>query len=274
MKRSCPADPEWSEIEPVAAPRPCGLGNLSYRVSGPAGTYLLKLYRRRWGRLQELIEPWYSRYVLRRTSGTAEHRFRSERDNLAVWRREGFDVCRSFDLPLPRGIDPPALWLEYVPGRLLLDALADPDMAWGEKAEYLAALSRELGRRHARALATGERRLLQKHGTASHVMLYGSRLITFDLEGAYLPGHALDAALVRELAGYLRSFLHALRDRVDDGIEAFAAAYPEPALLRDALDHRLLGRSVLRRLARYRDRRRRGEGSKFGLLARLRLRLP
>lgn len=260
-------------MDPLNVPRADGLGNLSYVCTGPAGTYLLKLYRTRRGRFLDYIEPTYSKYVLRRTSGTPAGRYESERDNLAVWTREGFDVCRVFELPLPEGIEPPALWLEYVPGRLLDDVLRDPELEWDQKTGDLTVLATELGRRHARAFETGERRLLQKHGGGCHVMLFEGRQITIDLEGAYLPGHRLEAALTRELSGYLRSFFGAFGDRFGESLEVFLAAYPEPDILRATLDWRLRGQGLVGSLTRYRDRRRRGAGSKFGLLSQLGARL-
>ena len=265
---------EWqnSRFELFMAPRENGLGNMMYKVTGPEGTYLLKLYRRRWNRLQNLVEPLYARYMHRRTSGRAQARFESERDNIATWAREGFDVCRLFDRPLPRGIQGPALWMEYCPGRKLTAVLKDPSVAWNEKVEHLSALASEMSRRHQRAVTTGNRRLLQKHGTADHILLFEDRRITIDLEGAFLPSYRMEEALVRELSGYLRSF-RVLGNRLDDGIDTFIAAYAERDLLRQTVHWGLHGTSLARRLTRFQDQMRRGASSKTNLLARLHARL-
>lgn len=261
-----------SKFELFMAPREDGLGNLMYKVTDPDATYLLKLYRRRWDRLQSLVEPWFARYLHRRTSGGPHARFESERDNINLWAHEGFDVCRLFDRPLPAGLEGPGLWMEYCPGRSLTSVLQDGSVSWDEKVEQLSAMAGEMSRRHARAVATGERRLLQKHGTADHILLFKDRRITIDLEGAFLPGYRMEEALVRELSGYLRS-LRVLGERLDDGIDAFIAAYPERDLLRGAVSWGLHGTSLSRRLTRFQDQRRRGAHSKTRLLARLKDRL-
>jgi hypothetical protein len=80
----------------------------------------------------------------------------------------------------------------------------------------------------------------------------------------------MEAALARELSGYLRSFYGAFPgDRFEESLAVFLDAYPEPQILRDTLEWRLRTNGLLRRLTRYRDRKRRGAGSKFRLLSRL-----
>lgn len=261
---------EWqgSRFELYMAPRANGLGNAMYKVTGPEGTCLLKLYRRRWNRLQSLSESLYARYVHRRTSGRPQARFESERDNIAAWAREGFDVCRLFDRPLPDGVQGPALFMEYCPGRPLTEVLRDTSVAWHNKVDHISALASEMSRRHQRAVATGNRRLLQKHGTTDHILLFEDRRITIDLEGAFLPSYRMEEALVRELSGYLRSF-RVLGDRLDDGMDIFITAYADRKLLHHVVHWGLHGTSLFRRLSRLQDRRRRGASSKTNLLARL-----
>ncbi len=246
-----------------------GRGNIMYKVVEDEATYLLKLYRSRWHPLQERLEQRFAHYVHRRSPGSAAGRFQSERDNLAIWTAAGFDVCRVFDRALPEGIEPPGLWLEYCPGPTLSEFFADATVDPAEKKRELLRLVHSLSRRHAKAFATGERRLLQKHGTCNHVLLFDGRQVTIDLEGAFLPNYRMLEALARETSGYLRSFRRGFGEQIDTAIDLFAAEYQEQDLLKQIVDWGLHGGSLYRRLTRMQDRSKRGAEGKTALLSRL-----
>ncbi|MHC5065947.1 MAG: hypothetical protein ACYTG5_18455 [Planctomycetota bacterium] len=250
-----------------------GRGNIMYKVVEGDATYLLKLYRSRWNPLQEHFEKYFARYAHRRTSGSAIGRYESERDNLQVWTEAGFDVCRVFDKPLPEGVEPPGLWLEYCPGPTLSEFFVDPDVDEAQKTSELTRMVRGISKRHALAMATGERRLLQKHPTCNHLLLHEGRQVTIDLEGAYLPNYRMLEALTREVSGYLRSFRRGFTERIDQAIDVFAAEYTEKELLKQIVDWGVHGASIYRRLTRLQDRSKRGAEGKTALLARLRDRL-
>ncbi len=261
------ADPQ--DLILLQGPGPDGLGNLIYRRGEGESARVLKLYRRRWPRWQEWTEAAVSRLFLGTTARTARARYETERRCLDLWAREGFDVFRRFDDPLPLGSDPPGLWLEYCPGKLLLDLLRDAAAPWGEKLGLIGRMGEAMGRRHERAEALGEPLLVQKHGTTEHILLYRGRMITVDLEGSFRSGFPILEALAQELSGYLRSVAKNSGGLDHEALERFAAGYPSKDLLRRIAAWAVHGRGLHRRITRFQDRRRRSEHGKTEVLARV-----
>ena len=262
------AAPEIPGLKLLQGPGPDGRGNWIYLREDGAGSRVLKLYRRRSSRVQERSEALFS-WVAGTTARTASARYRTERDGLDLWAREGFDVFRRCDEPLPAGAAPPGIWLEYCPGTLLLDVLRDPETQFEEKLALLTRLGRVLGERHARAVEACEPRLAQKHGTTEHILLWRDRMITVDLEGSFRPGFPVLEALVQELAGYLRSVAKHTAPRHDEAFTALVRGYPSPELLRKIAHWAVEGRSLYRRLARRQDRQKRSEHSKTEVMERI-----
>jgi hypothetical protein len=234
-----------------------GYGNrlLLYEIEGrPA---LLKVYRRRRAVWRELARRFSYRFVEGRRGVTARQRRDQERTNLALWREQGFDVPALLDHPLPPALaGEVALWLEYCPGPLLSQQLADRARPLGERCASVQRFARELARRQRRALEASEPRLVMSHATAKHVLLHGDRQVSFDLEASYAPGTPLLDALCDELAGCLRSVLRAAPDERDALGRAFLAGYGDDALLQRLADHGLRG-GLRRWLERRSDARRR-----------------
>jgi hypothetical protein len=196
-------------------------------------------------------------------------RFETERSNLALWTQQGFDVLRHFGYPLPEGIDPPGLWLEHCPGRLLSEVLSDNEVPWSEKKHLLTRLGAELGRRHLRVMELSEPSLVQIRATIGHILLYGERMITFDLEGCFLPDFPLHEALAHELSGYLRSIAKNTGERFDDALHSFAEGHPSRDLLRKTAEWGVHGKGLYRRIKRYKDRKKRPVHAKTEVLHRL-----
>jgi len=246
-----------------------GLGNLMYKVREGDTEYLLKLYRLRWQRWQEFTEPLAARFIVGTSGRDIRSRHTTERTCLTLWASEGFDVPRIFDKPLPEGFDPPALWMEYCPGRLLADLLSDEAVPWEEKAAHLKRLGQELGRRHQRAIERSEPLLIQKHGSIVHTLLYQDRMITIDLEGSFKPGFDLIEALGQELAGYLRSIAKRSEGCVDEAFQALIDGYPSQELLKQVTYWGAYGKSLRRTVTRWSDQRKRNQHSKTEVMARL-----
>jgi len=257
------------DMSVLQGPGADGKGNLLLKVGKGEETLILKLYRRRWPLWKEFIEPFTARIFLKKMGANVKIRFETERKNLAVWTREGFDVLRYFDYPLPQGIDPPGLWLEYCPGRLLSDVLRDNEVPWNEKKRLLTRLGAELGRRHLRFMELSEPSLVQVHATVGHILLYGDRMITFDLEQGFLPDIPPLEALAHELSGYLRSIAKNTGERFDDALLSFAEGCPSRDLLWETAEWGVHGKGLYRRIKRYKDRRKRPVHGKTQVLHRL-----
>ncbi len=246
-----------------------GLGNLIYKVCEGNSEYLIKLYRPRWRGWQEFTEPLFARLVIGTTGRDTRSRHATERAALTLWAREGFDVPRIYDKPLPPNLDPPALWMEFCPGPLLADILCDETVSWEEKARQLTRLGKESGRRHQRAVELAEPLLIQKHGSIVHTLLYQDRMVTIDLEGSFQPGFDLTEALAQELSGYLRSIAKHSGENADQAFQAFIHGYPSHELLKKITHWGAFGKSLRRSITRWSDQRKRSENSKTEVMERV-----
>jgi hypothetical protein len=235
-----------------------GGGNrlLLYEVDGAPA--LLKVYRARGARWQEIAKSFSYRFLERKRGITARERCALERAQLALWRRHGFDVPALLSHPLPPGFEPDTTsWLEYCPGPTLHAFTADAAQPLAAREAALARFGAALASRQARVLETGELALVMKHASLKHVLVYGERLVHFDLESAHAPGVDVGDALADELSGLVRSLLRApaVAERERLGA-ALLAGHARPELLRTILS-RGLGGALRRRVRRLADRRRR-----------------
>ena len=250
-------------------------GNRIWRVSVPGGTVLQKLYAERGGwltvRLRELGG------VLRggKTSTRARARRATEARLLRLWRQAGLDVPADLSDRHPDLSNEDTLVIEDVPGPLLSSVLAEPGLGRERRDELLRRLARACRERHDLALARGEAGLIQEHGSVQHVIVSGQRLVTFDLENAFLPRRDLRPLLAKELASVLRS-LARLGDepRFRADLAAFVAGYGDVERLREAARHYLQPASLVWRVIwavdRRRDERRDRVHGKYRVLAALR----
>ncbi len=157
--RTPPAIPGGTLLQ---GPSHRGGGNLLYVVDTAFGKRILKLYRRRRAKWRE---PWRNlgQWMEGKRGVRPDDRCRTEREGLALWRREGFDVPAVFDDALPEGVEPPALWLEYCPGPSLFDLVRDPAVEPQRKCETVSRFASELSRRQARAVELGQPLLSHEH---------------------------------------------------------------------------------------------------------------
>jgi hypothetical protein len=243
-----------------------GRGNrlLLYQIGGhPA---LLKIYRRRRAAWRELAKRFSYRFVEGRRGVTPRQRRDLEREHLALWREHGCDVPALLEHPLPPALAAEvALWLEYCPGPLLSEVLADRARPLAERAAAAGRFAGELARRQRRALEMDELRLVTSHATAKHVLLHGDRQVSFDLESGYAPGTPLLSALCDELAGCLRSVLRAAPADRDALGRAFLEGYGDGAFLGRLARHAQRG-GLRRWLERRSDARRRPDLSEADAL--------
>jgi hypothetical protein len=262
------APPEIALLRALDRPSRDGRGNrlLLYHVAGhPA---LLKLYRPRSDALREWVKAAGYRVLEGKRGSTARERCAVEREQLALWRGEGFDVPALLPHPLPPEYsEDTASWLEYCPGPTLHRYVRKRVTPLEAREQAVRTFAASLAQRQARALETGELGLVMKHASLQHVLLCTGRQVHFDLESAHAPGIDLFEALADELGGLVRSLLFRVRDDEQERLgAAFLAGHGAPALLREVAA-RGAGGSLRRRVRRLADRARRPELGKHAALA-------
>ncbi len=262
---SSQAAPRWqlpAGAQLLDEPGPKG-GNILLRL----GDAVLKLYRSRGNAWYEALRSVLVRIFERKRGITPWARHRTERRSLALWEREGFEVPRRLQRPLPRGLAPPGLWLEFCPGPTLSQLLEEQEH---ERVRLAEELGRRLQPRHRRALALREPLLLMEHATTNHIFIDGDRWVSFDLENGYCPGFPVLDGLVYELSSFLRALAKRTGDQADAALRAFVRGYNDPLLLEQVCARGLDSESVLHRLRRWSDQRRRESLSKTAMLVGLR----
>jgi tRNA A-37 threonylcarbamoyl transferase component Bud32 len=208
--------------------------NATWRIRLGDSSAILKTYDSRRGPVQSILTQIGNR-MSGLTSYDPESRCRTERECLLLWHEAGFQVPKlvSFKpgIPLPT----PFVAMEEVHGRLLLDVLADTSIEMEQRASLLRRFVVEWGRRHAAAVRSGDRRLVQKHGTFAHVFVDGDRFVTFDLEVAHCGRRPIPVCVGKEIICYLRSLVRRFQPgEADAWIRLVAASYPDKVLLADA----------------------------------------
>ncbi|RMG10238.1 MAG: hypothetical protein D6731_17820 [Planctomycetota bacterium] len=258
--------PEWvpAEFSLLNMPGRDGAGNLVLATGEGEARRVLKLYRQRRGGRGRRLWTKLSNWAFEGKRGESPSaRRETERLSLLLWRREGFGVCALLpEQPAPPWAgDTPYLWLEYVSGRTLFDALLDAELPAARKREAVERLARADRARHARAFDLGEPLLVQEHATVKHTWWADDdRLLTLDLENGYQPDYPLDDAIGQEVVGLLRSLWWFEEDedclRPGGLPRAYVDAYEDAEQLRRAV-RGLLGGSLRWLAKRFGDRRRR-----------------
>lgn len=210
-----------------------GAGGAPPPGGGAPGPAVLKVYRRRRAWLRGPFRALENRWLGKRGVG-ARARCATERETLELWERHGVRAPRLLPRPLPRGIAPPALWMEYTPGPTLHGRIADPAQPAGPLAGWVARYGAETARRHDLALQTQAVLLVPEHGGPRHVLLCGAELVHIDHETGWRAGTPLARALADELTLIARGLLRAAEPGGRDGdalLVAFAAGHGRPERL-------------------------------------------
>ncbi len=267
--------PEIAGARLLEGPSHLGGGNLLFVVGEGDSARLLKLYRRRrsrwrapWRNLGHLLEG-------KRMVGPVR-RHATERELLTLWQESGFDVPRVYDAALPAGVDGPGSWLEFCPGPTLFEVAADASCNLDDVAALVRGFGAELSLRQALARQRSDVRFIHEHASLIHVLVFGARLVSFDLEGAFRPRRNLEPLLADELAGVARSIVKARPADAGVLLGALVAGYADDARLAELVATGLRG-GPLRRLRRLRGTARRalkGKITKSEALRRLQRQLP
>jgi tRNA A-37 threonylcarbamoyl transferase component Bud32 len=219
--------------------------------------------------LREGLKSLSSRLLEKKRSAGAAARCATEKELLSLWRNEGFAVPQWMDDPLPAGVSPPALWMEYCPGPTLDAVVRDESVPLARKRKLLQQAGHLFAQRQRRAMERNDPRLIQEHATTKHLIVQAQRLVTFDLENTFAPGVSLPEAMAQELAGLLRPLLRRAGPEAGAFLAAFVEGYGDPERLRLIAQHAVHGRGLSRRLKRWQDQRRRTEWPKTEVLRRM-----
>lgn len=238
-----------------------GTGNILYYFPHEQPPLVLKVYRPRRSRLREAMKHFSERVLEGKRGATAAIRCATEKLNLDLWTREGFDVIPHFKRPLPAGITMPALWLGHCDAPLLPEVLADYRQPRDAKLALIESLGRSLSRRHSRAMELNEPLLVHEHGQIKHFFVVGDRLVAFDLEHGFNPDYPVIRAVARELAGIAASLARANQAAPEAYLQAFVAGYPNKSLLRQAVHEAIHGGGFLGWIRRWHPR---GDSSPLG----------
>lgn len=205
------------------------------KLSLEGRTVVLKCYGLKRGRLRTLIRQFGSLVLLGKSSVLPKGRFRTESAVLELWRKEGFDVPRVLSLDLPEFKDRTCLALEWIEGLSLSQVLQDERTPLDRKMELMERFALHLGKRHERALAIREPRLLVEHPSLNHVIISGERQVFFDMEIVFTRKSDLEHLIRRELLGYSSAMAKSCGNAFRDILDQWVKAYPAPARLKRLL---------------------------------------
>jgi hypothetical protein len=256
-------------VEVLEATGKGNTSNVTLLVRDGSDRFVLKIYRHRRSRLREALRSVSHRFLEQKRGASARARCETERVGLALWHREGFDVVRALNRPIPAWVRHPALWLEYCPFPTVQDLVRNPSELLEAKQRLVRRFAAALARRHARAVELREPLLLHEHGTLNHFFVSGDRIIAFDLENGFRASMPVLEAVSQELSSLARALIRDAGADADSLLAALAAGYADRELLRRALEHALSGPGLARRLRRWHQPRRPAGGGKIAAARRL-----
>ena len=200
-----------------------------FLIESAGKKWVIKHYDHKRGQPQRLFTN-LENYFGGRSGTHPQHRFRTEKNALKIWRENGFDVFREPDEPAPIWIEAPHLVFEYVPGRTLKQYFLDRKIPKADKLRIFKRFLPEWGRRHFLARTNADRYLIQEHATFQHVYMSAEdqRFIFYDFEIVYTHRHQLPDLIGSEIAGYIRSLPPA---ELDDYLRILVRDYPHPDFL-------------------------------------------
>ena len=196
------------------------------RVTHPDGALIVKLYGRKqsWGRA--VWRDLASRAV-GKTSTHRMARWRTERQVLELWGKEGFEVPKLVDLEIPELAHWPHLVMECVIGRTIWEILGDPKVTLREKDSILERFAAGWAARHRRAREIKEPCLIQMRAGFHHVILADERMVHFDFESCYTRRHSISRLISLEIVGYLRTLAAAIPKQLPRLLDSLLRGYPD-----------------------------------------------
>jgi len=204
------------------------------RIEHEGKPVVVKCYGLKRNRLSTALRQFGSLVIVGKSSVTAKARCRTERETLTLWHNEGFDVPRVYSIDFP-SLEP-CLAMEWMPGQTLSDLIQSKEESLETKKDLIRRFTEILARRHERALALNEARLLFEHPTLNHLIQSGDRLVHFDFEIVFTWKRDLERLIRRELAGFIRPMVRKSRKEETDGLlGVMVRTYPEKVCLRHVL---------------------------------------
>jgi tRNA A-37 threonylcarbamoyl transferase component Bud32 len=200
---------------------------------------VVKCYGLKRGRVETVLRQLGSLLIVGKSSIRSRARFETEREVLALWRREGFDVPDILAVEVTEDVPGPCLVLEWIPGHHLARVIRRDEVTLSRKCELVERFAAATGARHARAIDIREPRLLYEHPAFKQVIVSGERLVHVDFEIVYTWKGDLDRLARREIAGFLGSISRSVEEDMKPVLEAFARGYPDRgrlARVRDELE--------------------------------------
>lgn len=267
MRCQPPNPPPGAEI--LQAGGRGGTGNILYFFPREQPPLVLKVYRPRRSRLREFLKDFSQRVLEGKRGATASLRCATEKHNLDLWTREGFDVIPRLERPLPSGVTMPALWIEYCDAPLLSELLADRNRPLAMRGALVEVLGRSLSRRHSRAVELNEPLLIHEHGHIKHFFIQGNRLVAFDLEHGFKPDYPVIQAVARELAGIACSLARADETVGERFLFSLATGYTNKTLVKQAVREATRGGGLVGKIRRWHERKRDSEYDKTRVMERL-----
>ncbi|MFC1497588.1 hypothetical protein ACFLS1_03820 [Verrucomicrobiota bacterium] len=236
---------------------------------------VLKTYSSRRGPIKTFLSN-IEHFLSGRTPYTPSARYHTERENLRLWKKAGFDVPDIMEHHFDPEIPLPHLCLEYVEGSLLSSHLANTSILDKEKNNVFREFVEQWANRHQAAAQSSNPRLIQEHATLDHVIFSHDRFVTLDLEVSYKRQN-IKALIAHEICGYMKPLFKRLPDKeADHFLELLVKHYPHRQYLEAIYTELLENPNPLVRLIHFLDRRLKKRGktaTKFEVARRLNAKL-
>jgi tRNA A-37 threonylcarbamoyl transferase component Bud32 len=163
-------------------------------------------------------------------------RLQTEREVLALWRREGFNVPKILSPAFLSEFHQPCLAMEFIKGQSLGEVLQSKEVSLDRKKTLISTFCRDMGRRHERALESKEIRLLVFHPNVRSVLVSGDRLVYIDFETVFTPKRDLERIVRKEIAGFFYSLAKHNKQNRYALMEHFIAEYPSKTRMNSVLE--------------------------------------
>jgi len=196
------------------------------RVQYEGNPIVLKCYGLKVTRLSAVLRQHGVRLLIGKSAYTAKRRCKTEREVLALWRREGFDVPELLAPAFLSKISQPCLAMAWIPGQTLAAVFRGNETPLERKQELLARFAQEMYKRHERALALREPRLMYEHPTFTHIIASGDRLVHYDFEITFTHKNNIDRLIRHEIAGFFSSLPRSNSEHFPELLNVLVSAYP------------------------------------------------